>query len=180
MANYQIKTVPNQKVVKVSKEKCSGECEKYHYASINLIAMENAARDLDAGAFMLWCYFSKNQNNYEFALSQKAVEENFGMKKKQYDNAVHQLEDKNYLVVTKGNHYIFNEIPVVPKSDNALYQKDTTALYQKDTTGNTQKIQEILQDTTYNNTNNNTEEITEVKYEFMSRREKAQADSFVF
>ena len=149
MANYQFKTVPNQKVVKVSKE----ECDKNHkYATINLDAMEKAARDLDAGAFKLWCYFSKNQNDYEFALSQKAVEENFGMKKKQYDNAVAQLIEKNYLVVSKGNHYIFNEVAVVPKSDNALYQKDTTALYQKDTTGSTKKIQEILQTNTINNT----------------------------
>lgn len=41
-------------------------------------------------------------------------------------------------------------VPVVPKSDNALYQKDTT--------GSTQNIQEILQ----TNTNNNTESAAEL------------------
>ena len=49
MAN--IKTVPNQKVVKINKE----ECDQTHlYAKINLAAMEAAAQNLDAGAFKLW------------------------------------------------------------------------------------------------------------------------------
>lgn len=137
-----IKTVPNQKVIKVNKEICNKDNK---YAAINLEAMESAACELDAGAFKLWIYFAKNQNGYEFALSQKAVEECFGMKKKQYDNAVNQLIEKGFLVVSKGNHYIFNEkIPVVPKGNNEWLPKDTMR--------SNQKIPEILQDTTNNNT----------------------------
>lgn len=149
-----IKTVPNQKVIKVNKEICNKDNK---YAAINLEAMESAASELDAGAFKLWVYFAKNQNGYEFALSQKAVEECFGMKKKQYDNAVSQLIEKGFLVVSKGNYYIFNEKKfVVPKGNNSLLPKDTTQLYQKDTTRSNEKIQEILQDTTIHNTKDNT------------------------
>jgi hypothetical protein len=73
-----IKTVPNQKVVKVNKEPCN---KSNYYAAINLEAMEAAAQNLDAACFKLWIYFAKNQNNYEFALSSKAVNDTFGMKK---------------------------------------------------------------------------------------------------
>lgn len=73
-----IKIVPNQKIVKVSKEPCN---KSNYYAAINLEAMEQAAQALDAAAFKLWIYFAKNQNNYEFALSSKAVSDTFGMKR---------------------------------------------------------------------------------------------------
>lgn len=119
MANMaKIKTVPNQKVVKVSKEPCNDEKYENYYAKINLVAMSKAAIDLDAGAFKLWIYFAKNQNEYEFALSSKAVEENFGMKIKQYNNAIDTLTEKGYLVNVKGNAYVFNEVPVITKEDN--------------------------------------------------------------
>lgn len=152
MAN--IKTVPNQKVVKVNKEKCD---KQNLYAAINLEAMEQAAINLDAGAFKLWCYFAKNQNGYEFALSSKDAADNFGLKKKQYDNAIKELIEKNYLVVSKGNNYIFYEIPlvskgnndVVSKSNNVVVSKGNNQLYPLDIRNNT--------NTTYNNTNDNTE-----------------------
>ena len=55
MANS--KTVPNQKTVAVKKEICNKD---NLYAAINLQALEAAAQCLDAGAFKLWVYFSKN------------------------------------------------------------------------------------------------------------------------
>ena len=114
MAN--IKTVPNQKVVKINKE----ECDQTHlYAKINLAAMEAAAQNLDAGAFKLWIYFSKNQDDYTFALSSKDVDNTFGMKKGQYDTAIKKLIEGGYLTVKDdSNQYIFNEIPVVAKQYN--------------------------------------------------------------
>ena len=72
------KKVPNQKEVVVNKEKCNKE---NLYATINLAAMDKAAQDLKPNSFKLWIYFSKNQDNYEFALSSKAVERDFGIKK---------------------------------------------------------------------------------------------------
>ena len=60
MANY--KTVPNQKKVKVKKVGVKGKL----FAQIELNALEEAARELKAGAFKLWVYFAKNQDDYEF------------------------------------------------------------------------------------------------------------------
>lgn len=159
------RTVPNQKIVKVSKEPCN---KSNLYATINLEAMEGAAQSLDAGAFKLWCYFAKNQNNYEFALSSKDVLDTFGMKIKQYNNAVDELIEKGYLVKQNGNSFVFNEVcvmplednekkSVMPKKDNAVMPKDNNAvmpfkdnqLCQKDIRNNTNNIS--------NNTDDNTE-----------------------
>lgn len=43
--------------------------------------MESAAQNLEAGAFKLWIYLAKNQDQYIFALSSKNVNDTFGMKK---------------------------------------------------------------------------------------------------
>jgi archaellin len=149
-----IKTSANQKVVKVSKE----VCDKGHlYATINLEAMSKAACDLDAGAFKLWCYFAKNQNGYEFALSSKDVGQNFGMKIKQYNNAVKELIDKGYLVISKGNNYIFYEISVITKEDKGVITKEDNPVITFEDKG-------LLPLELTNNidiTINNTEDITE-------------------
>lgn len=72
------KTSPNQKTITVEKEKC----DKQHlYTTINLLALETAGAELKAGAFKLWVYIAKNQNNFTFGLSNKAVAECFGIKK---------------------------------------------------------------------------------------------------
>lgn len=91
-----IKAVPNQKIVKINKTPVKGQL----FAQFNLEAMQQAARDLDAGAFKLWCYFAKNMNDYEFALSSKDAEATMGIKIKQYNNAIAELIYKNYLVLS--------------------------------------------------------------------------------
>lgn len=87
-----LKTVPNQKIIKINKEECNKDS---FYATINLAAMESAAQDLEAGAFKLWIYLAKNQNNYTFALSNKEVKDSFGMGIKQYNTAIEKLIEKN-------------------------------------------------------------------------------------
>jgi hypothetical protein len=105
---YQMR-YPNQKVVQVNKEVCNKD---NLYAMFNIEAMESAALDLDAGPFKLWCYFAKNQDGYTFALSSKDVEETFGLKIKQYNNAVAKLIEKGYLVQEEDkNNYKFIECP---------------------------------------------------------------------
>lgn len=103
-----IKAVPNQKIVKINKTPVKGQL----FAQFNLEAMQQAARDLDAGAFKLWCYFAKNMNDYEFALSSKDAEATMGIKIKQYNNAIAELIYKNYLVLSNPytNQYIFYDI----------------------------------------------------------------------
>lgn len=124
--NYAVKTVPNQKVVSMEKESCKGAL----FAQINMEALESAARDLDAGAFKLWVYFAKNQNSYTFALSSKDVENTFGMKIKQYNNAIATLTEKGYLVETSKNHYTFKEIAVMPKEDNEVKQENSVISFE--------------------------------------------------
>ena len=105
MNNYT--TSPNQKTITICKEDCN---KQNYYAAINLNALELAAIDLKSGAFKLWIYFAKNQNNFTFGLSNKAVAENFGIKKDQYDNAVKELIEKGYLIQTAKNKFIFKEL----------------------------------------------------------------------
>ena len=86
-----LKTVPNQKIIKINKEECNKDS---FYTTINLAAMESAAQDLEAGAFKLWIYLAKNQDQYIFALSSKNVNDTFGMKKGQYDTAINKLKEQ--------------------------------------------------------------------------------------
>ena len=134
------KKVPNQKEVVVNKEKCNKE---NLYATINLAAMDKAAQDLDAGAFKLWMYFAKNQNGYKFALSSKAVERDFGIKIKQYKNAIKELTDKGYLVHIQGDSYEFHELTVITKEDNDVITK-----------GNNTLLPKVIRNNTYNTINN--------------------------
>ena len=134
------KKVPNQKEVVINKEKCNKE---NLYATINLAAMDKAAQDLDAGAFKLWMYFAKNQNGYKFALSSKAVERDFGIKIKQYNNAIKELTDKGYLVHIQGDSYEFHELTVITKEDNDVITK-----------GNNTLLPKVIRNNTYNTINN--------------------------
>lgn len=122
-------TVPNQKSIIITKSPCS---QNDLYAKINIAAMEHAAQTLDAGAFKLWCYFAKNQDGYQFALSSADVDKRFGMKIKQYTNAVNNLIDQNYLVITKGNNvYEFKEYPVITFEDKDVITKGNNAVITK-------------------------------------------------
>lgn len=83
----------------------------------NMEAIEKAARNLDAGAFKLWCYLAKNQDGYVFSLSSKHARESFGLKSSQYNEAVSKLKEGNYLVSRsktkseKGGYWYFKDIP---------------------------------------------------------------------
>ena len=156
------KKVPNQKEVVVSKEKCNKE---NLYATINLAAMDKAAQDLDAGAFKLWTYFAKNQNGYKFALSSKAVERDFGIKIKQYNNAIKELTDKGYLVHIQGDSYEFHELTVITKEDNVeikenhvITKGNNDVITKEDndviTKGNNTLLPKVIRNNTYNTTNN--------------------------
>ena len=99
-----METVPNQKVVKIRREK-----EGKRYTVLNIESMCQAARALKAGAFKLWCYMSMNTNGHIFALSPTDCEERFGIGIKQYRGAVEELVEKGYLELERGSVYVFNE-----------------------------------------------------------------------
>lgn len=162
-------TVPNQKIITVIKHKCD---KNNLYSTINLKIKREAAQNLDAGAFKLWNYFADNQSQYTFELSRTAVENTYGIKKKQYDKAIETLIAEKYLVRENenSNQYVFYEAPwLKDNKDAAWLRKDTTdkktenvTQCPKDTTRGAekipgrgiQKIQEIIQDNTLNNTIN--------------------------
>ena len=162
MANY--KTVPNQKVVKVDKVETKGKI----FAQIEMDALQSAAQSLDAGAFKLWVYFAKNQKGFEFALSSKDVLDTFGMKIKQYNNAVDELIEKGYLVAQGGNKYLFSEVAVKPKGNNekesVMPKSNNAVITKKDNAVITKSNNQLFPlgirnntDITQNNTIDNTE-----------------------
>lgn len=122
---------------------------------MSLEALEKAGRDLDAGAFKLWCYFAKNLNDYQFALSSKDAEETMGIKIKQYNNAIKDLIEKQYLVPSAegGEHYNFYDVSqaVIPKEDNDVITKEDNNLSSK-----------VIRNNIYNINNNiNVDEIAD-------------------
>ena len=161
-------TVPNQKIITVIKHKCD---KNNLYSTINLQVKREAAQNLDAGAFKLWNYFADNQSYYTFGLSRTAIENAYGIKKRQYDNGIQELIEKKYLVKVEGtnNQYNFYEAPWLENNKNATWQqkdtteqsnknatqcsKDTAPQQQKDTTPQCSKdTRNITYNTTFNNT----------------------------
>lgn len=161
-------TVPNQKIITVIKHKCD---KNNLYSTINLQVKREAAQNLDAGAFKLWNYFADNQSYYTFGLSRTAIENAYGIKKRQYDNGIQELIEKKYLVKIEGTNsqYNFYEAPWLENNKNATWQqkdtteqsnksatqcsKDTAPQQQKDTTSQCSKdTRNITYNTTFNNT----------------------------
>ncbi len=146
--NNIYKSSPNQKTITIQKEPTD---KQNYYATINLNALELAALDLKAGAFKLWIYLAKNQNNYTFALSNKAAQQYFGIKKDQYDSAVKELIEKGYLIETAKNKYNFVEL--AEKTTNRNGEKPQLQVVET----NTEKQEKPIRNNT-DNTINTTKE----------------------
>jgi len=102
-----MKTVANQKIIKIVKEKCG---EGNLYTAINLYALQEAMQNLKGEALKLWLYLAKNQNNYSLALSQKDAAE-WGIGKDSYYRSISKLEELGYLqkIDNNSNIYTFYE-----------------------------------------------------------------------
>ena len=70
--------------------------------------MQNASMNLKDGAFKLWLYLAKNQNNEKWILSQKEREK-WGIKKDSYYRGIEQLKEKKYLVEVGDSEFDFYE-----------------------------------------------------------------------
>lgn len=90
-----IQLAANQKLIHVVKAESNA---RNYYSVFNLAALRKAYKTLKPMSFKLWTYFNANQDGYEFALSQKAIQEIVGMSKNAYYAAVHDLIEKGYLV----------------------------------------------------------------------------------
>ena len=86
-------SVANQKIIKITKEKCSKD---NLYTATNLEVLQDAMRDLKGETFKMWMYLSKNKNGYQLELSQKDAEQ-WGIKKDAYYAGVKALIEKHYL-----------------------------------------------------------------------------------
>lgn len=109
MAKSKLKTVPNQRIIKIKKEPTD---KQHKYTTNNLNALNEALEKLDTkGGFKLYMYLAKNQNNYELALSSADVKECCGLAYTAYTTAFNELVDKGYLVSTneKQTLYIFRD-----------------------------------------------------------------------
>ena len=62
-------------------------------------------------ALQLYLYLAKNADGYSFALSQKAAEEEAGIKKTSFHKYIDLLIQEGYLVRRSGNTYDFYETP---------------------------------------------------------------------
>ena len=103
-------SVPNQDIVIIGKR---AKFDKEHkYGMFHIDALQLAMNNLKGETLKLWLYMVKNQDGYEFELSQKALLE-WGLKKDAYYTAKKKLIELGYLTPMRdgSNHYIFSEIP---------------------------------------------------------------------
>ena len=113
---------PNQKIVHIE-ERTKRDSDNI-YATTNIQALQAAMNNLNNSSFKLWCYLNKNQEHYQFELSQKACAE-WGIKKDSYYSAVKDLINKGYLICKNENSniYSFYEMPFSEKQKD-LYFND--------------------------------------------------------
>lgn len=109
-------SVPNQKAIVGWHRNPANKEEPY-----TLVTNESAhaaAKDLHPTTFILWyalCTESNattdpNKQRHIFWLSQKAIENQWGLSRPTYYRAIDELKEKGYLVSNE-NNYIFYETP---------------------------------------------------------------------
>ena len=100
-------TVPNQRVIKIHREKVESD-----FLGIKNENWQYAARDLNAHGLLLYLYLAANADNFSLALSPAACRQATGMPPSTYRDQFTKLVDKGYLVQRgEGNIYDFYEIP---------------------------------------------------------------------
>ena len=86
-----MKTVPNQRIIKIKKEPTDKE---HKYTTNNLTALNEALEQLDSqGGFKLYMYLAKNQNKYSFNLSSNDFMLWSGLGYTAYTTAFEELEE---------------------------------------------------------------------------------------
>ena len=136
------KTVPNQRVVAIHRERAQSD-----FLGIKNSHWQAAARDLGAHALLLYLYFASNANGFTLALSPTAIRQTIGMPPQTYRDQFVKLIDKGYLVQRgNGNTYDFYE---TPQHATHTTQDDTADGY--DFTDAVQQQTQAVQNTTAEN-----------------------------
>lgn len=103
---YDIKLVPNQKVVTIIKSKPKGYI-------LDIEANKLARKTLSSDAYSLYMYFVLNIPGYTEALSMKHNVEISALSERTYYKAINELIEKRYLVKTQHEqikeYYLFYE-----------------------------------------------------------------------
>lgn len=122
---------------------------------INNDVLKNAMNELKGEQLKLWLYFAKNQNNYNFDLSQKAAAE-WGIKKSAYYDNVEKLIEKGYLQQkdSNSNIFYFTEKPFSEIRKECEKEIIDFSEKRKEPSENQTEISAFQQ---RNNTNNNTD-----------------------
>lgn len=105
---------PNQRGIKIHKEKTNSESADNYYAKINLLALRNAMSSLTPKAFELWIYLSKNIDNHFMWLSKVDFLSWSNIKNSSYYEAFNELKRLGYLVEKEDskNQFDFYEKPI--------------------------------------------------------------------
>lgn len=106
--------VSNQNIVRIG---VRDTFDKSHtYCLMHVDSLQEAMRNLKGETLKLWLYCNKNQDNYQFELSQKALQD-WGLKKDAYQTAKKKLVELGYLVSASedSNILIFYESPLSEK-----------------------------------------------------------------
>lgn len=106
-----MKTVPNQRIIKINKS----PTDKQHlYTTNNLQALFDAMYNLTSHCgFKLYMYLAKNQNNYDLALSSTDFCKSACCSMSAYNTAFKELVEKGYLIQKAGTKNIFTFVDKV-------------------------------------------------------------------
>lgn len=116
MANKNIKSVANQKVITIHKEPTNKENP---YATINLEALSEAVHNLQSEkGIKLYLYLAKNQNGYTTALSNSDFGEWANCGRTAYNTAVAELIEKRYLIKKDGTETIYTFFDKAREKEN--------------------------------------------------------------
>ena len=123
-------SVPNQKIVQIAPR--TKRDADHLFATMNIDALQAAVQDLKGSALKLWLYFNKNQDGYQFELSQKACCD-WGIKKDSYYAGVEELVSKGYLVpiYMGSNIYKFYEKAIAEKPKEFSENENRSTVFQK-------------------------------------------------
>ena len=113
MENIKFNIVPNQRIFVIHREDKGNS-----FISINKNNYSKAYRDMSStpAALGLYIWLVGNQNNYKFAFSPQAIENQLGMARSSCHSAVKKLEELGYLVQRENsNVYDFYEVTTKDK-----------------------------------------------------------------
>ena len=117
-----METYPNQKIIKIKKPKYRDS-----FLQIGIDEWKEASKKLSPSAFKIYLYLAGNADGFNLALSKQAVENDLGIKKTAYYDAMKELEALDYLHTIQGNIKEFTTTPTVKAENGEEEQKKRSA-----------------------------------------------------